>query len=644
MQKGEGQSAASCTRASMKRKFHQVREDKGRTARSSKFNSKPTKLPEKRILQLILDVLQRRDTYEIFAEPVDPTEVEDYYKIIKEPMDFGTMRAKLHEGMYHNLQQFERDAFLIPKNAMHFNSSGTVYFRQARAIYDLAKKAFHVLKTNPKNIEVEFPVNRRRSMRRLQNETRDTRHVIPDGALDVSSKNIGLGPSVPSTYRRNSKERPLLSTKDAAPIDCAFLLGNRHAQRLSSLGAGRCSTYEFFRPSPYHDTSSFLCNQNPDSLILNRNGSYRESLMSFARDLGPTAQMVANAKMQGSHPFLLSHTTKGPPTCLGFAAFAHVQNQSNTGSQKLSSPVRGFCSVLKSTSDKIDVSNVAEGDETCKIAGMSSQKGPLPLTENSEKKSSSILCYKRNVHKVTEEAAKKTQNGRERKENNLGTHIVTNGTSGDTKKPGRRSAKVEENKVLPVVLALEQSHSSLSELKWRNKKSSNFTSRKTRSQSKIAEPNVTGTILGQTKNNSFRSTHENKAAICDQNNNFGSSINPTFLEPMSQSSELKLNKTIPVMPLPGIMSSRFTFDMPFLKAQLNQMNPVGKNDMPQVSRDNMEWSLYGHGSNNKMGREVNPSVSSLQDRPNGTLQTMPTFIYNNQSSHHSIDTDLALQL
>ena len=98
-------------------------------------------------------------------------------------------------------------------------------FLQARAIYDLAKKAFHVLKTNPKNIEVEFPVNRRRSMRRLQNEARDAGHVIPDGALDVSSKNIGIGPSVPSTYRRRSKERPSPSTKDAAPTDGAFLLG-----------------------------------------------------------------------------------------------------------------------------------------------------------------------------------------------------------------------------------------------------------------------------------------------------------------------------------------------------------------------------------------------------------------------------------
>lgn len=34
-------------------------------------------------------------------------QVENYYEIVKEPMDFGTMRAKLHEGMYQNLQQFK---------------------------------------------------------------------------------------------------------------------------------------------------------------------------------------------------------------------------------------------------------------------------------------------------------------------------------------------------------------------------------------------------------------------------------------------------------------------------------------------------------------------------------------------------------
>lgn len=392
--------------------------------------------------------------------------------------------------------------------------------------------------------------------------------------------------------------------------------------------------------------------------------------MSFVIDLGPTAQMVANRKLQGNHSFLSSHTNISlnygvqPPTCLGFAAFATVQSQSDTGvftsSQKLSSPVGGFGSVLKSTSDKFDLTNGAREDETSKIAGMSSQKGPLPRTENSEKKSTSILCYKRNVHKVTEEAAKKTQNGGSSKENNLDSHICTNGKSGDKyssamKKIGR-SSKVEEIKVLPVVLALEQSHSSLSELKWRNKKNSNSTSsRITRSQSKIAksspaQSNLTGTIPDQTKNNSFRSKTEKKAVICDKNENFGSSSgsNLSFLGPVSQSLKLELNKTMPVVPFPARTSSRFIFDMAFLKAQLNQMNPIRQNEMSEASRlqrDYRERSLYGQGSYYKMGREVNPSLS-LQENPN-ILQTMPSFLYNNQSSYRSlapVDTDLALQL
>ncbi|KAG4148837.1 hypothetical protein ERO13_D05G308500v2 [Gossypium hirsutum] len=71
------------------------------------IQDQPSSMPEKPVLERILDILQRRDTYEIFAEPVDPEKVEGYYGIIKEPMDFGTMRAKPHEGMYTSLQQFE---------------------------------------------------------------------------------------------------------------------------------------------------------------------------------------------------------------------------------------------------------------------------------------------------------------------------------------------------------------------------------------------------------------------------------------------------------------------------------------------------------------------------------------------------------
>ncbi|GAA0146687.1 chromatin/chromatin-binding, or -regulatory protein [Lithospermum erythrorhizon] len=195
-QKGGGSSSKS--RARMKRKFnHNEMESSQDGDKQQDEDQLPTcgkfiKLPEKPILELILDTLQRRDVHEIFAEPVDPDEVEDYYEIIEHPMDFGTMRAKLHEGMYQNLEQFEHDVFLIPRNAMHFNTSSSIYFRQARGIYELAEKLFHVLKTDPEHFELEFPRERRRTMTRAMGKSKSLDSSM--GSINQGSKYSDSGP------------------------------------------------------------------------------------------------------------------------------------------------------------------------------------------------------------------------------------------------------------------------------------------------------------------------------------------------------------------------------------------------------------------------------------------------------------------
>ncbi|XP_074591621.1 uncharacterized protein LOC141847469 [Curcuma longa] len=105
-----------------------------------------TPFPDKKLLVFILDRLQKKDTYGVFAEPVDPEELPDYHDIIKHPMDFATIRKKLSDGAYTNLEQFEKDVFLISSNAMQYNASDTIYYRQARAIQELAKKNFDNLR------------------------------------------------------------------------------------------------------------------------------------------------------------------------------------------------------------------------------------------------------------------------------------------------------------------------------------------------------------------------------------------------------------------------------------------------------------------------------------------------------------------
>ncbi|GFZ12528.1 DNA-binding bromodomain-containing protein [Actinidia rufa] len=55
-------------------------------------------LPGKKLLDLILDKLQKKDTYGVYAELVDPEELPDYHDVIEHPMDFATVRKKLRNG------------------------------------------------------------------------------------------------------------------------------------------------------------------------------------------------------------------------------------------------------------------------------------------------------------------------------------------------------------------------------------------------------------------------------------------------------------------------------------------------------------------------------------------------------------------
>ncbi|KAG1361075.1 cat eye syndrome critical region protein 2 [Cocos nucifera] len=122
-----------------------------------------TPLPDKKLLVFILDRLQKKDTYGVFSEPVDPNELPDYHDIIEHPMDFGTIRKKLSGGEYANLEHFEKDVFLISSNAMRYNAPDTIYYRQARSIQELAIKNFENLRQESDDNEPEpKPVRRGR--------------------------------------------------------------------------------------------------------------------------------------------------------------------------------------------------------------------------------------------------------------------------------------------------------------------------------------------------------------------------------------------------------------------------------------------------------------------------------------------------
>ena len=51
-------------------------------------------------------------------EPVSTTEVPDYRDVIKQPMDFGTISAKLTRGQYQHPREMQADVDLIWDNCI----------------------------------------------------------------------------------------------------------------------------------------------------------------------------------------------------------------------------------------------------------------------------------------------------------------------------------------------------------------------------------------------------------------------------------------------------------------------------------------------------------------------------------------------
>ncbi|KAJ1402741.1 Bromodomain-like superfamily [Sesbania bispinosa] len=212
-------------------------------------------VPDKKMLENVLDYIQRKDSNEFFAEPMNPDVGGNYYKVVKEPMDFGTMRAKLYEGLYTNIEGFKRDVYLICFNAMTAFPSNSRYYKAAEDVNSHARRFFEDFGSALSNFELELFLNKKRQSRK-------------DGKVGTSK----LARASPKPAGRNSVTHP------KAP----------RTQRRDT----------YLNPSNKPWVSEFLTANKPNIQLNIDPGNYKDSLLAFVEDLGPTAKKVADKKLE----------------------------------------------------------------------------------------------------------------------------------------------------------------------------------------------------------------------------------------------------------------------------------------------------------------------------------------------------------
>ena len=81
---------------------------------------------------------------EPFLKPVDwkAWGLEDYPKVVKTPMDLGTVKAKLEKGDYSSAKEFRHDTNLVWTNCMTYNADGSDYYMLASTLKKIFEEKY----------------------------------------------------------------------------------------------------------------------------------------------------------------------------------------------------------------------------------------------------------------------------------------------------------------------------------------------------------------------------------------------------------------------------------------------------------------------------------------------------------------------
>ncbi|XP_062209752.1 uncharacterized protein LOC133911506 [Phragmites australis] len=273
-----------------------------------------TPLPDKKLLLFILDRLQKKDTYGVFSEPVDPEELPDYHEIIEHPMDFSTIREKLLNDSYSTLEQFENDVFLLTLNAMSYNSADTIYYRQARSIEALAKKDFENLR-QPSDEEDEQPKPARRGRPPKNPKVEDD--VSPDLSNVKANKHEDNAETIRKRLTGDRTRNTNTPTKDSSTFHSMlssssvkrtdkigdYSGSSKWGKKPTSLDDDRRSTYD----QHYSRNSSLFAALDDERKLLVPVGlqqqyAYARSVARFAAKLGSLGWDIAANRIRRTLP------------------------------------------------------------------------------------------------------------------------------------------------------------------------------------------------------------------------------------------------------------------------------------------------------------------------------------------------------
>ena len=168
----------------------------------------------------VISELQKYSICYIFNQPVDPEKdsCPDYFDVISNPMDLGTVKQKLSNNKYSSIKEWKRDMSLIWDNSISYNPAGTI-------VNDCAQHLKNVYERLSKKITDDPDFDWLKEFESIDNQIHKIRkgfkrhYNIPDDLKDYKPP---ARPAQSSTQRESKEYAETKPPKPAVKKDSSY--------------------------------------------------------------------------------------------------------------------------------------------------------------------------------------------------------------------------------------------------------------------------------------------------------------------------------------------------------------------------------------------------------------------------------------
>lgn len=141
----------------------------------------------------ILNKLMTHPVGWVFNQPVDPVKlnIPDYFSIISEPMDLGTIKSKLESKSYSDTEEFAADVRLTFSNAMQYNPPHNevhLMANELNSIFSLSWKSLEAKWRGDNPLTLKIPISKK--SQKISTKSRGICHKTPVSLDSLASKSV----------------------------------------------------------------------------------------------------------------------------------------------------------------------------------------------------------------------------------------------------------------------------------------------------------------------------------------------------------------------------------------------------------------------------------------------------------------------